>query len=298
MLDLSFGLPIVVRDAALKMVAPGPQSAVNREYYAQNNEAEIAEGRGVLQEYKKTDEKARELLQRLANSKPYFRKQRSIATSEENQDTDANASLNGGPGPIRTNGMRRGNLATTSGDGAGRSHGQARGMRAFPSVTALPPRQEDITPPNDPTIMSLFLTGVEDDLPEFKIREFFNKFGKLRSIVCSHMSHCAFVNYTTRQSAEAAAEALQGRTVIAGCPLRVQWGKPRPIGTMEKDERIATGREGRHAFAVPKASAVNGQIQGQGESAPHAPNEDIARMSAIAPPPGAADVEYTSLNGN
>ena len=41
MLDLSFGLPIVVRDAALKMVAPGPESSINREYYAQENEREI-----------------------------------------------------------------------------------------------------------------------------------------------------------------------------------------------------------------------------------------------------------------
>src|SRR2546429_9810695 len=62
MLDLSFGLPIVVRDAALKMVAPGPQSSINREYYAQEHEKEIQEGRGAVEEYEKTDEKARELL--------------------------------------------------------------------------------------------------------------------------------------------------------------------------------------------------------------------------------------------
>ena len=41
MLDLSFGLPIVVRDAALKMIAPGPNSEINREYYAQEHEKEI-----------------------------------------------------------------------------------------------------------------------------------------------------------------------------------------------------------------------------------------------------------------
>ena len=57
MLDLSFGLPIVVRDAALKMVATGPESSINREYYAQENEREIEEGRGGLEEYEKTDEK-------------------------------------------------------------------------------------------------------------------------------------------------------------------------------------------------------------------------------------------------
>ena len=44
MLDLSFGLPLAVRDAALKMVAPGPGSDMHREYYAQNHEKELEEG--------------------------------------------------------------------------------------------------------------------------------------------------------------------------------------------------------------------------------------------------------------
>ena len=42
-------LPIVVRDAALKMIAPGPNSEVNREYYAQEHEKEIEEGRGAVE---------------------------------------------------------------------------------------------------------------------------------------------------------------------------------------------------------------------------------------------------------
>ena len=48
-------MPITIRDAALKMVAPGPTSDVNREFFAQNNEKEIEEGRG-FEGYEKTDE--------------------------------------------------------------------------------------------------------------------------------------------------------------------------------------------------------------------------------------------------
>ena len=292
MLDLSFGLPIVVRDAALKMIAPGPESAVNREYFAQNNEKAIAEGRG-LEEYEKTDEKARELLRRLANSEPYFKKQRRIM-GEEDGDAQGEASpastalARGGGGPIRTKDMR----------GSPVSRGAMRGGRGgrFPSVAQLPPGQQDIAPPADRSITSLFMTGVEDDLPEFKIREFFTPFGKLRSLVCSHMSHCAFVNFATREGAEAAAEALQGRAVIAGCPLRVQWGRPKPIGTMDKDERAATGREGRNAFA-DRDVRRNGVGQGQGRL--QAPEQDeLASMAAVAAPPGADEVQYASLAGN
>jgi len=100
----------------------------------------------------------------------------------------------------------------------------------------------------------------------------------------------------TRSWADAAAEALQGRAVIAGCPLRVGWGRPRPIGTMDKDERIATGREGRSAFSdMDLRRAVGGAAQGA-IAAP--PQDDLTSMTAVAPPPGTNDVEYASLAGN
>src|ERR1700726_3016944 len=101
MLDLSFGLPIVVRDAALKMVAPGPQSAVNREYYAQEHEKEIEEGRGDVEAYEKTDKKAGGLLRRLATGEPYFKKQRRIGPSEGEGVSSVSGAVSRGPGPIR-----------------------------------------------------------------------------------------------------------------------------------------------------------------------------------------------------
>lgn len=292
MLDLSFGLPIVVRDAALKMVAPGPQSAVNREFYAQEHEKEIEDGRGDVEEYEKTDEKARDLLRRLANSEPYFKKQRRIGPSDTEGKPEGEQSSKA-PGPIRTRDGRGGGLTSRGGGRGGR--GGSRGGKSFPSAAQLPPGPQDILPPDDRSITSLFITGVEDDLPEHKIREFFTPFGKLRSLVCSHMSHCAFINYATREGAEAAAEALQGKAVIAGCPLRVQWGRPRPIGTMDRDERVATGREGRSAFANEGVQAVEGSRQ---RAIAQASQDDLASMSAVVPPPGTDDVNYASLAGN
>lgn len=292
MLDLSFGLPIVVRDAALKMLAPGPSSAVNREYYAQEHEKEIEDGRGGVEAYEKTDEKARELLRRLANSEPYYKKQRRIGPADETVAGGemSTALATQGPGPIRTKDTR----GTPGARGAGHGgRGGARGGRAFPSTAQLPPGPKDIEPPSDQSIMSLFVTGVEDDLPEHKIRDFFTPYGKIRSLVCSHMSHCAFINYATREGAEAAAEACQGRAVIAGCPLRVQWGRPRPIGTMDKEERVATMREGRSAF---KGSVSQGERTQRAIAAP--PRDDLASMTAVAPPPGSEDVNYASLAGN
>ncbi|KAJ3954561.1 Pre-mRNA-splicing factor slt11 [Colletotrichum tropicale] len=308
MLDLSFGLPIVVRDAALKMVAPGPSSDINREYFAQNNERAIEEGRAGVEEYEKTDDKARELLRRLAASKPYFRKGRPVdGLDGEPQLSSASASGSGpgpregfggnpavgagvgGPGPIRSRDSR---AAAAMGARPGRA------KQTFPSAAQLPPGPQDYMPPADENIMSLFVTGVEDDLPEHKIRDFFKVHGKIKSLVCSHMSHCAFVNYETREAAEKAAATCQGRAVIAGCPLRVRWGVPKALGTMDKEQRTQMLMDARLRQGRSRGGGQPGRKQithrsGAGDTA------QPAASAVVAPPPGADDgPRYASLQGD
>lgn len=304
MLDLSFGLPIVVRDAALKMVAPGPESSINREYYAQNNEREIEEGRGGTEEYDKTDDKARELLRRLANSEPYYKRQRRLEGSEDTEKASGErrseeeiqkriAAAPGSIGPIRTLDSRGGRGGARGGSSRGR--GSGRGGRVFPSTAQLPPQPQDSLPPRDPNITSLFVTGVEDDLPEHALRTFFTPFGLLRSLICSHRSHCAFVNYAKRESAEAAAEHCQGRAVIQGCPLRVRWGKPKALDHLDTEERMTNAREGRDTARALKAASGPPQ-KGSIQEAPV--QESLDDPAAIAPPPGRDDVQYASLSGS
>jgi pre-mRNA-splicing factor RBM22/SLT11 len=267
MLDLSFGLSIPVRDAALKMIAPGPTGEVNKQWYAQENERDIEEGKSTaLEAYSKTDEKARELLTRLARSEPYRRRVIEGGASGEQKALPAPT----GVGPIRTRDTK----------GAGRG-GASRG-----------PAVEDIRPPSDPNIASLFITGVEDDLAEHEIRTFFSQYGTLRSVVVSHRSHCGYINYQTRKAAEAAAGTLQGKAVIAGCPIRVRWGKPRKLDSMDEGERMNNLKEGRSAHSVPRGQRKL-VAQGDGESA----QEDYSKLTAQAPP-GEEDVEYASLAGN
>lgn len=295
MLDLSFGLPIVVRDAALKMVAPGPQSDINKQFYAQNHEKEIEEGRGAVEAYEKTDEKARELLRRLANSEPYYKKQRRIEAEGEDSRVPGQKALQpAGSGPIRPRDSKLAGAVAARG-GARGGRGGARGRGTFPGTAQLAPRAEDIRPPQDPNIRTLFVTGVEDDLPEHEIRTHFAKFGTIISMICSHRAHAAYVSYQSRAGAEAAAEACQGKAVVKGVPLRVQWGKPKALDTLDRDQRMVYAKEGRAMDAGPTAGASGsrGQIAGAGPAAVN----DLDSL-AVAPPPGAADVEYASLAGN
>lgn len=290
MLDLSFGLPITIRDAALKMIAPGPESAVNREYFAQNNEREIEEGRGGLEAYEKTDEKARELLKRLAKSEPYRR--RRIDEGDEGSSTKAlpapgAAQHDHVPGPIRTSDSR----------GRGRGgRGGGRGGRPFPSTAQLGPREEDWLPPADSNIKSLFVVGIEDDLPEYKVRDFFSEFGKLQSVVCSHRSHCAYINYLGRKDAEKAADICHGKAVIAGCPVRVTWGKPKQLDTLDRDQRMENARAGR-AVANPSSRRPGASALTAGDAPGSSANDALGSLTAVAPP-GAEDVNYKSLAGD
>jgi pre-mRNA-splicing factor RBM22/SLT11 len=298
--DLVYGLPIVIRDKALELASAGPQSEINREYFAQNNEKAIEEGRVGVEEFEKTGEKARELLRRLAQSKPYFRKGREV--DEEGNPvggggsgsaTGGNPAVGagvGGAGPIRTRDSR-----------AAAAAGAKVGPRRGPvGANAPPPGPKDWIPPNDRNIMSLFVTGIEDDLPEYKIRDFFKAFGKIKSLVVSHMTHCAFVNYETREGAEKAAAECKGRAVIAGCPLRIRWSVPKAIGTMNKEERAEMLRDGRSAFPQANRRGSQKAIEGgaaQGGDATATQGDDLSGL-AVAAPPGAADVQYASLSGN
>jgi pre-mRNA-splicing factor RBM22/SLT11 len=298
MLDLSFGLPIVVRDAALKMVAPGPSSDINREYFAQNNERAIEDGRAGVEEYENTDDKARELLRRLATSKPYFKKGRYIESSEGestrnvSEGSHGNAAVGsgvGGPGPIRT---RDSKAAAALGARQGR-------RQAFPSAAQLPPGPKDWLPPPDKNIQSLFVTGIEDDLPEYKIRDFFKVHGKIKSLVCSHMSHCAFVNYETREAAEKATEACQGRAVIAGCPLRIRWAQPKPIGMMDKEQRAQMLTDARQGLSHRGGNRSWEENTTVGSSVPTTLGEGRSDLAVVAAPPGSGDEpQYESLAGS
>lgn len=289
MLDLQYGLPITIRDAALKMVAPGPQSSINREYYAQEHEKEIEEGRGAVEAYEKSDEKAMELLKKLAQSKQYGRR--------PVEDDGAGSSMKALPAPEALGGSAPGPMRTRD----TRPRGEARGgrpgpMSGRPAARPKPPSEEDWLPPQDRAIKSLFVLGVEDDLPEYKLREFFAKFGTLQSVICSHRAHCAYINYVKRTDAEVAADACHGRAVVAGCPLKVTWGKPKTLDTTDVNQRMANAREGRATIGGDKGRTSAAITAGPGDNT-EASRDELEGLSAVAPP-GSEDVNYASLRGD
>ena len=150
-------------------------------------------------------------------------------------------------------------------------------------------------------------------MPEHLLRTHFSNYGTLRSLVCSHRAHCAFVNYATRSAAEAAAAAaadVGGRVIVAGVPLRVQWGKMRALDSMENEERGKNAREGRDVDRVLKEVGAGSRQeqqagssnQGAGATAGTGPEkEDLDALAEMtrAPPgqEGGEGEKYAALSG-
>jgi pre-mRNA-splicing factor RBM22/SLT11 len=104
---------------------------------------------------------------------------------------------------------------------------------------------QKLTPPEDRTIMTLFIGGVTPEISEEDLKDSFYPYGEVKAVRKIESRKCAFVTYTTRDAAEKAAEALAHHLIIKGEKLKVMWGKPQAprggSGSKDGGEGAATG---------------------------------------------------------
>nr|XP_054774025.1 pre-mRNA-splicing factor RBM22-like [Lytechinus pictus] len=232
LLDLEYGLPIQVRDAALNVKDEMPKSDVNKEYYSQNMERELAnvEGNQALGAVGKAQAPS-DLLLKLARTTPYYKRNRPHICSfwvkgeckrgeecpyrhEKPTDPDdplADQNIKdrfyGVDDPVADKLMRR---------------------------AAAMPKLES---PEDRMITTLYVGGLGDKVTEEDLKGHFYQFGELRSINVVPKQQCAFVTFTNRLGAEAAAENSFQKLIIKGRRLNIKWGKPQAQqGSGKKDE--------------------------------------------------------------
>jgi pre-mRNA-splicing factor RBM22/SLT11 len=94
--------------------------------------------------------------------------------------------------------------------------------------------------PTDETIKSLFVFGIDDSLPEYKLTEYFETFGSIKSFNCQHNAKAGYITFNERKGAENAAQEIlklnsndetkPALFIIDNIPLRCCWGKERPLG--------------------------------------------------------------------
>ncbi|KAG0175619.1 RNA binding motif protein 22 [Apophysomyces sp. BC1015] len=233
-LDLQYGLPVEVRDSALNVKSDAPTADINRQYYAQNMANKVEEDKNSY-DTSKMSTANHEVLRKLARTEPYYKRNRphicSFFVKGECNRGDECPYRHEAPGESEVGQQNIKNRYYGSNDPV------AKKMLSRVKGSSL-------APPEDKTVTSLFVTGVEEDIQEADIRGFFYAFGEIKSIVVIHRSKCAFVNFVTRTSAELAAEKVSDAGLtLNGHTLRVTWGRPRPQGpkSSAKQQQANTG---------------------------------------------------------
>lgn len=287
MLDLEYGLPIQVRDAALKIKDELPKSDVNREYYLQNVDSALADASSIGPggSLGKLPSHKSELLQKLARTTPYYKRNRPHICSfwvkgeckrgeecpyRHEKPTDPDDPLSqqnfkdryyGVNDPVAEKLLKR--------------------AQAMPHLEA----------PEDTNITTLYCGGLDETVTEQDIKNAFYAFGELRGITMVPKQGCAFVQFTQRKSAEKAAEGTFNKLLIRGNKITIRWGKSQGKTALPGD----TGVGQAQALPPPEGGNFFG-LAGAGSSlvlppslpppivggAAHYPSQDPSRMGAHA----------------
>jgi pre-mRNA-splicing factor RBM22/SLT11 len=233
LLDLEYGLPTQVRDTALALQNEAPSSDINREYYAQNMEAKMEGNKAALDAHR-AQSAGKEMLKQLARTDPYYKRNRPQICSFF-QKGDCNR---GSECPYRhekpaDNGLANQNIQD-------RYYG--RNDPVANKILATNAKSQGLSPPDDQTIMSLFLTSLPASATEESVRTRVLKSlpgiqpDQLRSVVHVTKSRCAFVNFKDRMSAELAAQAWANGLDFDGDAVNVKWGRSRTGAATAKNE--------------------------------------------------------------
>ncbi|KAK7580565.1 hypothetical protein V9T40_001194 [Parthenolecanium corni] len=219
LLDLEYGLPIQIRDMALKLKDEIPRSDVNKEYYIQNMASKLDTTNGGTDEI--TGGKAEgpsDLLMKLARTAPYYKRNRPHICSfwvrgkcrrgeecpyRHEKPTDPDDPLSGQNIKDRYFGVN--------------DPVAAKLMKIASSMPAL-------EPPEDKSITTLYIGNVPACVTDKELRDHFYQYGEIRNITCIPRQQCAFVEFIRRADAELAAEKTFNTLILGGCRLNIKWG--------------------------------------------------------------------------
>jgi len=161
--------------------------------------------------------------------------------------------------------------------------------------------QDKIPPPDDQSITTLYVGGLDHTITEADLRIKFATFGPISSITIPNSKSCAFVTYSFRSAAEDAANRLLNNLVIHGIPLRLDWGKKASGSSSTGIGPVPPGVSGAGAPpGMRSARASTGHVTGQPlvlnrEANKHLTVPNLDSSSAIVPPPpGITQLHYPS----
>lgn len=246
LLDLEYGLPVQLRDQALGLVDDIPKSDVNKEYYTQNMEREIANTDGTMAVGAVgKSQAANDFLTRMARSAPYYERNRPHICSfwvkgeckRGEECPYRHETPNDPEDPLSDQNIKD------------RYYGINDPVADKLLNRAKANLNINLQPPDDKTITTLYVGGLTDDIEEQDLRDYFYQFGEIRSIHVATKQNCAFVQFTSREDAQSAAEKSVGQLVIKNKRLTIRWGRSQ--GDSKSDQSKQRDKSDRPAKMVP-----------------------------------------------
>ncbi|XP_054726815.1 pre-mRNA-splicing factor RBM22 [Anastrepha obliqua] len=235
LLDLEYGLPIQVRDAALKVADTIPQSDVNKEYYIQNIDRELRDGDGT--EAAGTVGRslaANEMLAKLARTAPYYKRNRPHICSFWVKGE----CKRGEECPYRHDKPNEPDDPLCEQNIKDRYYGRNDPVaeKIMKRAATLP----TLEPPEDRNITTLYVGNLPEEITEPELRDHFYQYGEIRSIALVPRQQCAFVQYTKRGASELAAERTFNKLVLHGRKATIKWAhsQAKQSGLAKTDRRF------------------------------------------------------------
>ncbi len=115
-----------------------------------------------------------------------------------------------------------------------------------------------LSPPEDPTVTTLWAGGLTDAATEAEIRSKFSAFGALTSVRVVPQKNCAFITFQRRDAAEAAAAQLHDNLVIGGGSAKLAWGKRADSSKAPGAASTATTTSSSSSLGQPGEGASSG----------------------------------------
>jgi len=271
--DLEYGLPVEVRDRYLQELGQDkqelPESRVGRDYALQNAHAE-----GENQEGSNYGKVRHPMLERLARKTPYYKRNEARLCTFFVKG----ACNRGGDCPFKHELPKGGELANQK--LRDRFHGENDPLAA--KIMRKADDELTLMPPEDKSITTLYLGGMDPSVVEKEVRDKFYVHGEIRSIRMVKKQCCAFVTYVKREEAEAAAAGLHRILELKGKKVHVMWGRPQKSAITEASAAMVGGAaaDGMPPAAVPgmPPGGMPGMAGSSGTYKPYYPSTDPAAM--------------------
>lgn len=219
LLDLEYGLPTQVRDAALKVVDEIPQSDTNKEFYLQNVEQKMALNGGEMPGTSAGGkaQPGSDVLAKLARTTPYYKRNLPHICSFWVKGE----CKRGEECPYRHEKPNEPDDPLSEQNIRDRYYGvnDPVAEKLLKRAASLPVLEI----PSDKTITTLYVGNVGEHLTEVDIRDQFYQYGEIRNVTLVPKQQCAFVQFTKRSGAELAAEKTFNKLVLGGKKLSIRW---------------------------------------------------------------------------